>query len=306
MDASTKPPRIAVVGSYGVGLTFGLSRSPAAGETVIGHYFRVEHGGKGSNQAVAAARLGARVSFRTALGDDPFADAARQLWADEGVEASALVRAGESTMAGAILVDDDGENRIVIALGALSSFTPDDLDPDLHINGSDVVVVQLEIRADTAARALQLAAREGIRTILNPAPAPASPVPGGLLAAADVLTPNLHEAAALLGVGSSLDNRAAAARLADLASAEVVLTAGAQGSFVAAGGRVEHVPAQRVDNAVDTTGAGDAFTAALAVCLAEGGDLVDAARFASRAAAHCVRHHGVIAGLPYRADLPMP
>jgi ribokinase len=298
--------RISVVGSYGVGLTFGLSRVPAAGETVTGHYFRVDHGGKGSNQAVGAARLGAQVRLRTAVGDDTFGETARRLWSDEGVTASVLVAPGVATMAGAILVEDGGENRIVIAPGALEHLGPDDLDPRADVEGADVLVVQLEIPLTTAARAVRLGKAAGVRTLLNPAPAPrGGALPEGLLDA-DVLTPNLHEARALLGGGAGLDHPAAAARLAEQTGAQVVLTAGAEGAYVAAGGLVEHVAAVPVDDVVDTTGAGDAFTAALAVLLAEGADLVEAARFAGRAAAHCVRHHGVIPGLPRRADLGAP
>jgi ribokinase len=320
-------PRISVVGSYGVGLTFGTARAPAAGETVTGRYFRTDHGGKGSNQAVAAARLGARVRLRTALGGDSFAAGARELWAAEGITASPVTCPAEATMAGAIIVDDRGENRIVIAPGALDGFRPEHVTA-ADVDGADVLLVQLEIPLPTALRALRLAASAGVRSILNPAPAPDGPLVPDLLAAANIITPNLNEARLLLSAltpagpaaggpgpggegevdrepadAAADDCAAMAARLAERAGAVVVLTAGARGAYLADGGPVRHVPAPVVTDVVDTTGAGDAFNAGLAVALAEGADLDGAARFATRAAAYCVRAAGVIPGLPRRADL---
>jgi ribokinase len=296
-------PRISVVGSYGVGLTFGLSQVPAAGETVACRYFRREHGGKGSNQAVAAARLGADVRLCTALGDDAFAEGARRLWADEGINARAVICPGESTMIGAILVESDGENRIVIAPGALARFVPEHLDAS-DVAASAVLLVQLEIPVLTAMRALELGAAEGALTILNPAPVSSDALNVKLLAAADVLTPNLKEAQALLG-GELADPSAAASHLAEAANAAVVLTAGALGAYVASRGVVTHVPSEAVGEVVDTTGAGDAFTGALGVALAEGADMVEAARFASLAAARCICVNGVIRGLPRREELEL-
>lgn len=303
-DGSRMGARVNVVGSYGAGLTYGLGRFPDRGETVLARYHRVDHGGKGSNQAVAAARLGARVRLRTALGNDAFGEAARRLWAEEGVEASVVVVAGEPTMTGAILVEPDGENRIVVAPGALAQLRPEHLGPD-DVAGADVLLVQLEIPIETALRALELASGAGVRSVLNPAPAPEASRRelAALLEAADILTPNLGEARALIGGGEGLDAPALARELARRCRGSVVLTAGALGAFVVEAGQLEHVPAEAVQQVVDSTGAGDAFSAALALAVAEGEGLFESSRFAARAAARAVTAAGVVPSLPRRAEL---
>ena len=270
--------RIAVVGSYGVGLTFGSERVPERGETLIGTLFRTDDGGKGSNQAVGAARLGAEVSFLTAVGGDEFGDRAFELWAREGVDASAVLRSAEPTMTAAILVESSGDNRIVIVPGALSSLTP------AHVDGfagrmaeADVLLVQLEIPVETALHALAVARQAGVRTILNPAPAPAKPI----TPAADYLVPNESEAPAVARAEGTL-----------------VVTLGEQGARIR-DNLVSAFPAR----AADTTGAGDAFCAAFAVALAEQGSDLDAVRWGCAAGAHMVEHPGVIPGLPTRAEL---
>jgi ribokinase len=270
--------RIAVVGSYGVGLTFGVERAPERGETLVGLLFRTDHGGKGSNQAVGAARLGAEVALLTAVGEDTFGDGAFGLWTEEGVDASAVVRTPEPTMTAAILVEAGGDNRIVIVPGALRTLTPahvDDFAP--AIAAADVLLVQLEIPVTTALYALDVARAAGVRTVLNPAPAPPSPI----ALAADYLTPNESEAFAVEGAEGTL-----------------VVTLGEQGARLH-GAQVPALPAQ----AVDTTGAGDAFCGAFAVALAEGASDVDAVRWGCAAGAHMVEHEGVVPGLPTRAQL---
>jgi ribokinase len=270
--------RIAVVGSYGVGLTFGVERAPERGETLVGTLFRTDHGGKGSNQAVGAARLGAEVAFLTAVGEDAFGDGAFDLWADEGVDASGVVRAPLPTMTAAILVEADGDNRIVIVPGALSALGPEHVDRFApQIAAADVLLVQLEIPVATALHALETARAAGVRTVLNPAPAPPSPI----APAADYLTPNESEAFAV-----------------EAAEGTLVVTLGEQGARLR-GSQVPAFPAR----AVDTTGAGDAFCAAFAVALAEGAGDVDAVRWGCAAGAHMVEHGGVIPGLPTRAQL---
>jgi ribokinase len=270
--------RIAVVGSYGVGLTFGVQRVPERGESLIGHLFRTDHGGKGSNQAVGAARLGAEVNLLTAVGEATFGDRAHELWAEEGVDASAVLRAPEPTMTAAILVEVSGDNRIVIVPGALSTLTPAHIDAfTAAIEAADVLLVQLEIPVETALYALRVARALGVRTVLNPAPAPPEPI----RPEADYLTPNESEAHAVAGTG-----------------ARVVLTLGERGARL--GERdVPAFPAQ----SIDTTGAGDAFCAAFAVALAEGASDLDAVRWGCAAGAHMVEHEGVIPGLPTRAEL---
>jgi ribokinase len=270
--------RVAVVGSYGVGLTFGAERAPERGETLVGSLFRTDHGGKGSNQAVGAARLGAEVTLLTAVGEDSFGDGALELWADERVDASSVLRAPLPTMTAAILVEASGDNRIVIVPGALSALTPAHVDGFAEqIASADVLVVQLEIPVETALHALEVGRAAGVRTILNPAPAPPTPI----APAADYLTPNENEAFAVEGADGTL-----------------VVTLGELGARL----RGDQIPAFAA-NPVDTTGAGDAFCAAFAVGLAEGADDSEAVRWGCAAGAHMVEHEGVIPGLPTRTQL---
>jgi len=270
--------RIAVVGSYGVGLTFGIERPPERGETLIGSLFRTDDGGKGSNQAVGSARLGAEVTFLTAVGPDLFGDQAFQLWEREGVDASAVLRVPEPTMTAAILVEPSGDNRIVIVPGALSTLAPAHVDAfRTQIAAADVLLVQLEIPVETALYALDVGRAAGVRTVLNPAPAPPAPIRPH----ADYLTPNETEVAAV-----------------EEAEGTLVVTLGERGARIREVG-VPAFPAR----AVDTTGAGDAFCAAFAVALAEGASDLDAVRWGCAAGAHMVEHPGVIPGLPTRAEL---
>ncbi len=269
--------RVAIVGSYGVGLTVELDRVPDAGETVVGRTFRRDHGGKGSNQAVGCARLGAEVDFLTAIGDDAFGHDAVALWREEGVRAEAVVLPA-ATMTAPILVEPSGQNRIVVVPGALALLGRAHVDAFAErIASADICVVQLEIPVDTALYALEVARRAGVRTILNPAPAPAEPIAPEV----DYLTPNETEIDAVRGARGTL-----------------VLTLGEEGARLGD----ELVPAFPAA-AVDTTGAGDAFTAAFAVALAEGRSDLDAVRWGCAAGAHMVEHPGVVPGLATRAQL---
>jgi ribokinase len=268
---------VAIVGSYGVGLTVELDRVPEAGETVLGRAFRRDHGGKGSNQAVGCARLGAHVDFLTAIGDDAFGHDAVALWHQEGVNAEAVI-ASAATMVAPIFVEASGENRIVVVPGALAELSRVHVDAFAdRIAAADICVVQLEIPLDTALYALEVARAAGVRTVLNPAPAPALPIAPDV----DYLTPNETEAAAVTG-----------------ARGTVVLTLGEHGAQLG-DQRVPAFPA----TTVDTTGAGDAFTSAFAVALAEGLSDLDAVRWGCAAGAHMVEHPGVVPGLPTRAEL---
>jgi ribokinase len=269
--------RVAIVGSYGVGLTVELDRVPDAGETVIGRTFRRDHGGKGSNQAVGCARLGAHVDFLTAVGDDAFGEDAALLWVDEGVVAQTVI-ASAATMSAPILVEPSGVNRIIVVPGALAELSRAHVDGFAEkIASADVCLVQLEIPVDTALYALEVARRAGVRTILNPAPAPTEPIAPEV----DYVTPNETEAAAVRDAKGTL-----------------VLTLGEHGAQIGE----EHVPAFPA-TVVDTTGAGDAFTAAFAVALAEGLSDLEAVRWGCAAGAHMVEHPGVVPGLPTRAEL---
>jgi ribokinase len=296
--------KIAVVGSYGVGLTMFSDRLPEPGETVTGGRFLSSHGGKGSNQAVAAARLGASVALLTAVGRDGYGEAAHRLWAEEGIDASAVKVVDDPTMVGVILVDDRGENRIIIAPGALDRLGVDDVNrfrPQLA--RADVVVVSLEIPLRTAAAALRVAKEEGTTTLLNPAPATA--LPDAVWTDVDIVTPNATEAPVILGLAGSppLEPHELSRLLHERTQARVVLTLGDRGAMVCEGDDCVLVPAVPASAVVDTTGAGDAFTAALAVAWANGLSLVGAAGVAAAAGAYTVASPGVVSALPHLADL---
>ncbi len=270
--------RIAVVGSYGVGLTFGVDTAPERGETRIGSLFRRDHGGKGSNQAVGAARLGAEVALLTAVGTDAFGDGALGLWVEEGVDAGAVLRVPLPTMTAAIIVEGTGDNRIVVVPGALEALTPAHVDAFAPaIAAADVLLVQLEIPVETALHALAVAREAGVRTVLNPAPSPPEPI----APACDYVVPNETEAAAVAQ-----------------AQGVLVTTLGEQGARIGD----DTVPAQPA-RPVDTTGAGDAFCAAFTVALAEGAPDLEAVRWGCAAGAHMVEHEGVVPGLPTRSEL---
>lgn len=296
--------KIAVVGSYGAGLTMRVPKTPAAGETVSQGVYDEGHGGKGSNQAVGAARLGAEVSFLTAIGDDGFGHSARELWQREGVNVDHVVTAGAPTMVGFILVEPSGENRIAIAPGALDTLTAAAIEPFRpEIATADVMVVSMEIPEEAVLAALRAGREAGTRTLLNPAPA--RPLPDEAWQLIDVITPNQTEAPVLLGFaeGHGLDDEQLVRLLRQRTGGAAVLTRGQEGALIADDSGTITVPARQAENVVDTTGAGDSFTAALAVALGEGQSLADAAGFAAAAGAHTVTIAGVIPALPTRDQL---
>lgn len=291
-----------MVGSYGAGLTFVLSRFPEPDETVFGESFRVDAGGKGSNQAIGAARLGAHVDFLTAIGDDAFAEQARELWLLEHIRAVAITVEGATTMVGGILVDARGENRIVVVPGALGALTPHHVEAfEDQITRADICLVSLEIPLETAREALVVARRNRVRTILNPAPASRAALSGDILELADYLTPNRTEAQALIGEG--LEVADLAIELRARSGATVTVTLGAEGALLANENGTVLIPAVPVATVVDTTGAGDAFNAALAVALGHGCTDVEAVQRGCLAGGWMVREAGVIPGLPTSADL---
>lgn len=291
---------IAVVGGYGVGMTMVVPRAPEAGETVSGGVLSTGHGGKGSNQAVAISRLGVQASLLTAIGRDAAGDTALAFWEAEGVAADAVLRLDEATMAGFILVEPSGENRIALADGALAAVPADAAEGFAdHIRSARLLVISLEVPEPLALAAAQLARAAGVPVLLNPAPATAN---RQLIGLADVLTPNQPELAQIVGAPEASVEECLGL-LRDWYSGSVVVTCGADGAIVDENGDrayVEPVPPERV---VDTTGAGDAFTAALAVALSEGNDLLYAARFAAAAGACAVSVAEVIPALPTRESV---
>jgi ribokinase len=283
---------IALVGSINLDIVVGVDRHPAGGETVLGDDRQELPGGKGANQAVAAARLGAQVAFVGRVGDDDAGRRLRDGLAAEGVDVTHVrVDADAPTGVALIAVDRAGENTIVVSSGANARVSAADVEAarDVLANAA-VTLVQHEVPEDAVAAAIAAA---GGTVVLNPAPA------RPIVAPVDVVVPNRGELEALAGrAGDPVE----LARTLDAARA-VVVTLGNEGAAVIEGSRVEHIPAPRVD-AVDTTGAGDAFCGALAQALDAGADLVDAARWAVRAAAASVTKPGAQGGLPRRADLP--
>ena len=297
-------PSVAVVGSYGVGMWIQSPRFPAKGETVLGSGFSSGHGGKGSNQAIGAARLGVRVVLLACVGDDAFGADALELWRREGVDATAVVTTSDAaTMVGFILLDPDGDNRIVTDPGANSLLSPEHLEGFAVAAGAGhVLLTQMEIPVPTVAAALDLGRRHGVTTILNPAPA--TPLPRELLRRVDILTPNQTEARVLAGLAPDdpRPDRDVAALILGQGVRTVVLTLGDQGAMIVTDDGYEHCEGQPVA-VVDTTGAGDGFNAALAAAVAEGRELRDAVERANHAGAHVVTKRGVVEALPQRAQL---
>lgn len=295
--------RVVVVGSYNVGLTVVAPTLPAPGQTVLGHTFDIGPGGKGSNQAIGARRLGADVTLVVKLGRDPFADAALELFDGEGLLGPGILEAGGHTGVGLILVDDEGHNMIAVAPGANGSLVPDDLDrvPELF-EGASHLLCQLECSPELFAGAAERARAAGVTTILNPAPA--VPLSERVLGLADILTPNQTELAALSGVPVEDEQQidVAARSLQARGVGEVVVTLGERGVLRVTPDESETWPARSV-SARDTTGAGDAFNAGLVTGLAAGLPMGEAIGLGIRAGAFCVTRLGVIDGLPTRQQL---
>jgi ribokinase len=295
---------ILVVGSSNTDMLIKLGRIPKPGETVLGGQFASAPGGKGANQAVAAARAGGAVTFIARLGQDMFGDQALGGLAADGINVDYVFRdPGAPSGVALIFVGNHGENSIAVASGANAKLTPADLKRAKAAFGqAGVVVLQLETPLKTVEAAARLAMRAGTRLILNPAPA--QPLPEELLRAVYLLTPNESEAEALTGLKVNDEAGAAKAAEALLARgvANVIITLGPRGAFLASKQARGLVPAYRV-KPIDTTGAGDVFNGALAVGLAEGKSLLEAARFASAAAAISVTRLGAQTSAPLRKEI---
>lgn len=295
--------KIFVVGSYNTGLTIRVPRTPVLGESLIGDSFDMGPGGKGSNQAIGAARLGADVRLLVCLGDDIFAENALQLYRHEGIGADLVHQiADASSGIGFVNILPSGENWITVDLGANLLLTPQHVrDCANEIGDCDILMTQLEIPLETACEALRLGKTHGALTILNPAPA--QPVERHYLADVDILTPNASEARILLGLPPDdlSPPLKLAQRLLELGVGTVVVTLGDEGALIL-GDDANHVPAIPIQ-AVDVTGAGDSFNSALAVSLGEGLALEEAVHVAVCAGAYTALRLGVIDGLPTRAEL---
>lgn len=297
---------ILVLGSSNTDLVISLPRLPGLGETVAGGNFYRCAGGKGANQAVAAARCGGKVTFVSAVGDDEFGRAVLAGLKQDGIDYD-LVKVVHDQPSGValIMVDAEGENCIGVASGANNSLFPEDVAaiPLEIFSSSRVFLACLESPLATVTRGLVAARNAGLVTILNPAPATVRILQDDVLPHVDILTPNRVEAQALSDVEvSDLDSAIAAARkLQELGAGAVVLTLGADGCLVLEN-EPTAVPAPRVQ-AVDTTGAGDTFNGALAVALSEGRSLLESAAWAARAAAISVTRPGAQPSIPTRAQI---
>lgn len=281
---------IAVVGSLNADVSVWMGSVPRPGETALGTRAALYAGGKGANQAVQAARVGARVQLVGRIGRDVLGEVVAASVADAGVELGGVVRdAGAETGVASIWIDGSGENRIVVAQGANARLSVDDVEASRHaIAGASLAVCQLEVPLEAIERAASIAAAHGVPLLLNPAPARALPAP--LLRAVTWLVPNAVEAEGLSGVEvTGIESAFEAARaLRELGPRGVAVTLGWQGAVVSAPGVEEHVPAVPVTEVVDTTAAGDAFCGALAAELGCGASVVDAVRFAAGAGAVAV------------------
>jgi len=292
-------PKIVVVGSSNMDLVVKSSRIPSRGETILGGDFIMNPGGKGANQAVAAAKLGAEVYFVAKLGDDIFGRQSLSNFQKVGVHTDYVVQTKEAPSGAAlIIVDDAGDNIIVVASGANLKLTPEDVKKaQSAIASSGAVAAQLEVPPATVEFAAALANDAGVPFILDPAPA--QKLSTELLGMVDVLTPNETEAGILTGIEViDVDSaQLAAEKLLKLGVKAVILTMGAQGYLLATVESMEFVPSIKI-NAVDATAAGDAFTGSLAVGLARGKILKDAALFANYVAALSVMKMGAQSSMP--------
>jgi ribokinase len=299
-----KKSRIVVVGSSNTDMIVQLDRLPGPGETVIGGRFSTAPGGKGANQAVGAARAGGAVAFIGRVGGDAFGDAALANLEGDGIDVSGVVGDKKAPSGVAfICVATGGENSIAVASGANDRLSPADVRRAARVfKNAAILLVQLETPVPTVAAAIALAAKFGVRVILNPAPARA--LPRGLLCQVSILTPNEHEAEFLTGV--KVVDRPSAEKAAGILLARgvgtVVVTLGKRGAFIAHGKKREWMGGFKV-KAVDTTAAGDIFNGALAVALGEGNDLSESVRFAQAAAAISVTRAGAQPSAPRRSEI---
>ncbi|OOG11334.1 ribokinase [Pseudomonas sp. C9] len=298
------PAKVVVIGSLNMDLVTRAPRLPRGGETLIGQSFATVSGGKGANQAVAAARLGAEVSMVGCVGNDAYGAELRGALLAEGIDCQAVSTVEDSSGVALIVVDDNSQNAIVIVAGANGSLTPQVIDRfDAVLQAADVIICQLEVPDATVGHALKRGRELGKTVILNPAPA-SRPLPADWFAAIDYLIPNESEACVLSGmpVDSLASAEAAATRLVAMGAGKVIITLGAQGSLFADGSRLEHFPAPKV-KAVDTTAAGDTFVGGFAAALAAGSSEAEAIRFGQVAAALSVTRAGAQPSIPTLSDV---
>ncbi|MCM3622968.1 ribokinase [Brevibacillus borstelensis] len=297
---------IVVIGSYNVGFICSTPRMPVWGETILGSGFSVCDGGKGSNQSVAAAKLGGSVSFIGCVGDDPYGKSGVAMLREAGVNVDEVsFSQAAPTGVGFVFLNQHGENCIVVDPGANHLLLPEELETKASIRRADILVFQLENHLDTIRKGMELGRKWGKTVILNPAPA--TPDLDDLLALSSIVTPNESELLILHGLDPAAElTDAECERLARLLLEKgpeaVIVTRGEKGAMAVTADEVASIPAPKVTVA-DTTGAGDSFTGALAVALSEGKSLAEAVRFACCVGAYCVTKEDVIPALPTREQL---
>ncbi len=296
---------IVILGVFVADTAYRADRAPRMGETIIGNSFALGPGGKGSNQAVAAAKLGADVTFLSKLGRDPFADMALKMWADAGVKPMVTQSDESYTGAAYIFVEEaTGDNAIIICPGVAATIAASDIEAEADlIRSASVFMTQLEQPMEAAVRALEIARAAGVRTILNPAPA--TSLPDGMLALCDYVTPNESETAMLTGVEvkSVDDARRAAEVYLSKGVGAAVITLGERGALFHSARHSELVPSVNAGPVVETTGAGDAFNGGFATALARGDDPHDAVRFGCVAAGISVTRRGTAPAMPTLAEV---
>ena len=297
--------RVVILGVFVADTAYRADRAPKMGETIMGRSFALGPGGKGSNQAVAAAMAGAETHMITRLGRDPFADMALATWKKAGVIPAISQHSNSYTGAAYIFIEHGtGNNAIIICPGVAASICADDIDARAGlIRSADVFVTQLEQPVPVALHALKLARAAGVRTVLNPAPAAA--LPDGMVALCDYITPNESEAEALTGLPvTSVDQAIAAARaLRAMGAGAAILTLGDKGALFHDGAQTVHVPTFHAGPVLETTGAGDAFNGGFAAALAGGADPVTAVRFGSATAGISVTRAGTAPSMPALAEI---
>lgn len=299
--------QIIVIGSSNTDMVIRSKKMPRPGETVLGGDFMMNHGGKGANQAVAAAKLGGRTMFVGKVGDDVFGRQTVEMLSGLGIDVSHLGVSEKSPSGVALInVDDSGENSISVASGANADLSPADIDAaEEAIKNAALIIMQLETPLETVTHAAKLAKKHGVPVILNPAPAPAKALPEELMANVDIIIPNETEAEIISGIeikdGES--ELKAILKIQSMGVKTVIFTLGADGSLVCEDGKCDKVPSFKV-KAVDTTAAGDTFCGALCVALSEGKGMIEAVRFANRAASISVTRMGAQQSIPTRDELP--
>ncbi|OWV87489.1 ribokinase [Rhizobium sp. R635] len=296
---------IVILGIFAADTAYKAKRLPHMAETLMGSGFTLGPGGKGSNQAVAAAKAGGKVTFISRVGNDPFGEMALAAYAAAGVKANVMKMDGVSSGAAFIFVDEvTGDNAIIVAPGASGLIGVEDVDANrAEIESAAIFMTQLEQPLEAAMHGLSMAKRAGATTIFNPAPARA--IPDSIYGLCDFIVPNEVEAAELVGHAIESDEqvRAAGRALVERGAKAAIITLGARGAFYYTEGQCEFVPAFSAGSVIDTTGAGDAFLGGFATAISEGRAPIDAVRFGSATAAIAVTRPGTAPAMPSRAEI---